>query len=157
MSWKTFGGIIFRWYSWWRSEWIFNPLSANRTKWSNTQIICQVITWKAAGLCDKRKFTSFDQFEVVFEGEFALVLTPGLTLSWGKFLSYGNQSIDMLCKSVNWFLYDRDLRHRRDKCCLTGKQDREILTFKNQCPSHIENWSVDQSVDWFLFERNIGR
>ena len=24
-----------------------------------------------------------------------------------------NQSIDFLCKSMNWFLYDRDLRHER--------------------------------------------
>ena len=26
-------------------------------------------------------------------------------------LIYGNQSIDLLCKSLDWFLYDRDLRH----------------------------------------------
>ena len=32
-----------------------------------------------------------------------------------EFLSYKNLSIDFLCKSMNWFLYDRDLRHRRVK------------------------------------------
>ena len=26
-------------------------------------------------------------------------------------LSYRNQSIDLLCKSMDWFLYVRDLRH----------------------------------------------
>ena len=26
-------------------------------------------------------------------------------------LSYRNQSIDLLCKSIDWFLYNRDLRH----------------------------------------------
>ena len=42
-------------------------------------------------------------------------------LSWSDFLnsfmtesvSYKNQSIDLLCKSMDWFLYDRDLRHER--------------------------------------------
>ena len=28
-------------------------------------------------------------------------------------LSYKNQSIDFQCKSMDWFLYDRDLRHER--------------------------------------------
>ena len=35
--------------------------------------------------------------------------------SWRKSPSYRNQSIDFLCKSVDWFLYDRDLRHERVK------------------------------------------
>ena len=30
-------------------------------------------------------------------------------------LSYRNQSIDLLSKSLDWFLYDRDLRHERGK------------------------------------------
>ena len=28
-------------------------------------------------------------------------------------LSYRNQSIDLLCKSMDWFLYDNGLRHER--------------------------------------------
>ena len=35
------------------------------------------------------------------------------TLSWWKSLSYRNQSIDFLCKSMNWFLYGKDLRRER--------------------------------------------
>ena len=31
--------------------------------------------------------------------------------SWRRSLSYRNQSIDSLCKSIDWFLYDRDIRH----------------------------------------------
>ena len=27
--------------------------------------------------------------------------------------SYQNQSTDVLCKSMDWFLYDRELRHER--------------------------------------------
>ena len=32
-----------------------------------------------------------------------------------EFLSYRDKFIDLLWKSVEWFLYDRDLRHNRDK------------------------------------------
>ena len=35
------------------------------------------------------------------------------TLSWRKSLSYRNHSIDLLCKSMDWFLYDSDHRHER--------------------------------------------
>ena len=38
-----------------------------------------------------------------------------LTLSRRWSLSYRNQSIDLFCKSMNWFLYARDLRHERVK------------------------------------------
>ena len=34
-----------------------------------------------------------------------------LTLSWRRPLSYRNQSIDLLCKSMDWFLYDNSLHH----------------------------------------------
>ena len=36
-----------------------------------------------------------------------------LTLSWWRTLSYRNQSIDLPCKSRDWFLYDGALRHER--------------------------------------------
>ena len=36
-----------------------------------------------------------------------------LTLSWRRFVSCRNQSTDLLCKSIDWFLYGRDLRHER--------------------------------------------
>ena len=28
-----------------------------------------------------------------------------------------NQSSDLLCRSMDWFLYDRDLPHERPPCC----------------------------------------
>ena len=42
-------------------------------------------------------------------------------------LSYRNQFIDLLFKSMDWFLYDRDLRHERVK----GSRmfDRVLTTF----------------------------
>ena len=36
-----------------------------------------------------------------------------LTLSWRRLISYRNQSIDLLLKSMDWFLYDIGLRHER--------------------------------------------
>ena len=36
-----------------------------------------------------------------------------LTFSWWRSLSYRNQSIYMLCKSMDWFLYRSDLHHER--------------------------------------------
>ena len=38
-----------------------------------------------------------------------------LTISWWRSLSYRNQSIDLLYKSMDWFLYDRDLRYEKVK------------------------------------------
>ena len=42
-----------------------------------------------------------------------------LTLSWRRPLSYRNQSIDLLGKSMDWFLYDNGLRHERVKTRIT--------------------------------------
>ena len=36
-------------------------------------------------------------------------------------LSYRNQSTDLLYKSMDWFLYDNDLRHKRVKQLLAPK------------------------------------
>ena len=60
-----------------------------------------------------------------------------LTLSWRGSLSYSNQSIDLLCKSMDRFLYDRDLRHESIKCLLQfvvqwfGAERLMYIFFKN--------------------------
>ena len=51
-----------------------------------------------------------------------------LTLSWRKQLSYRNQSIDLLCKSMDWFLYDNGLRHERVK--FAGEEKDFNVTIK---------------------------
>ena len=43
------------------------------------------------------------------------MLFASLTLSRRSFLLYRNQSIDLACKSMDWFLYDKDYRHKRVK------------------------------------------
>ena len=42
-------------------------------------------------------------------------LNFSLSLSWRRSLSYRNQSIGSLPKSMDWFLYDNGLRHERVK------------------------------------------
>ena len=42
-----------------------------------------------------------------------------LTLSWRRAISYRNQSIDLLCKLMDWFLYGIGLHHERVKRSLT--------------------------------------
>ena len=58
-----------------------------------------------------------------------------LTLSWRRSLSYRNQSIDLLCKSKDSFLYDRGHRHERVKksnlyYCIVRFSSYLILNFK---------------------------
>ena len=45
-----------------------------------------------------------------------------LTLSWRRPLSYRNHSIDLLCKSMDWFLYDNGLRHEKVNHVLAWEQ-----------------------------------
>ena len=57
-----------------------------------------------------------------------------LALSWRSSLLYRNQSIDLLCKSMDWFLYDRDLGDER---------------VKDQCLIH--NWPIDLLVKSIVY------
>ena len=43
------------------------------------------------------------------------IIDSFLNLSWLRPLSYRNQLIDLLCKLMDWFLYDNGLRHERVK------------------------------------------
>ena len=42
-------------------------------------------------------------------------------------LSYRNQSIDSFCKSVGWFLYNRDLRYERVKKLYKGTNNMKLV------------------------------
>ena len=43
----------------------------------------------------------------------AIPIRLRLTLSWRRPLLYRNPSMDLQSKSMDWFLYDNDLRHER--------------------------------------------
>ena len=47
--------------------------------------------------------------------DFLFIKVAGLTLSWPKSVSYRNQSTDLQSKSMDRFLYDRDLHPERVK------------------------------------------
>ena len=70
-----------------------------------------------------------------------------LTLSWRKPLSYRNQSIDLLCKSMDWFLCDngfrqvRVTRHRERKlqCFDNFETSNNSKLFPNRCKPYFSN------------------
>ena len=49
------------------------------------------------------KKMNLDEIKIIFENTIGKV---PLTLSWRRPLSYRNKSIDLLCKSMDWFRYD---------------------------------------------------
>ena len=72
-------------------------------------------------------------------------------LSWRRFLSYRNQTIDLLCKSMDWLIYDWISRHERVK---------EILNpFMANTSHHIEAnqliCNTNQLVGFYMMV-NIG-
>ena len=82
----------------------------------------------------------------------ALVALFCLTLSWRRPLSHRNQSIDLLCKLIDWFLYDNDPRHERVNWWLSQNFVPEIwkicykLAFCNKQP-----WSLTHSFSMHPF------
>ena len=65
-----------------------------------------------------------------------------LTLSWRGSLSYKNRSIDLLCKSLVWFLYNGDLRHERVN---VGDINRFLINCPILCCLAIQNilWKME--------------
>ena len=71
-----------------------------------------------------------------------------LALSWQRSLSYRNQSIDLQSQSVDWFLYDRDLRHERVIPKTTKSSHDFVVTKKN---THIwRRWGHLRVSFWHL-------
>ena len=63
-----------------------------------------------------------------------------LTLSWRRPLLYRNQSIDLLYKSIDWFLYGNGLHHERVKSSVRKKlfrRKRNLSIVKSQPSAHI--------------------
>ena len=57
--------------------------------------------------------TFFPSKEIVMSKWYSKWLVHSLTRSWRRPLSSRNQSIDLLCKSMDWFLYGNGLCHER--------------------------------------------
>ena len=58
-------------------------------------------------------------------------LEKTLILSWRMPLSYKNQPIGFLCKSMNWFLYDKDLRHETVKEIVVNVKIKRFTSRQN--------------------------
>ena len=69
--------------------------------------------------------------------------TLRLTLSWRRCLSSRNKSTDLQGKSMDWFLYDRELRHERAKDpCNFSKRRHQSWCFPLKVNS---NFKVDST------------
>ena len=89
-------------------------------KFGSSYLPYQVFNGKITWLCTlNRKHVCFEIFvtallmPVFFIFQTSLIKMLILTLSWRRPLSYGNQSIDLRRKSIDWFLYDNGLRQER--------------------------------------------
>ena len=78
-----------------------------------------------------------------------------LTLSWQRSLSYRNQFIDLQSKSIDWFLYDKGIRHERVNLKLCIRIINRYLHNYHQTaiqrevpPSGISN---SLNVNWIFF------
>ena len=76
------------------------------------------------------------------------LLSMWLTLSWRRFLSYRNQSIYLLSKSVYWFLYDRDLRHDRVE---------QLSRYNDTWYIYVHNYTIRKSWQYFLADSTTVR
>ena len=68
-------------------------------------------------------------------------LIPLLTLSRPRPISYRNQYIDLLCKSMGWFLYDIGLERERVKLSntnITKCPYQEYLDSKRNFTAHVD-------------------
>ena len=91
------------------------------SKWQQTLFLRFVFCWMW------KNFLDFSRFIVNFE-QIILIVPMTLTLSWRKTLSYRNQSIYFLCRSMEWFLHDRDLY---------PESVQDIRTISEICPKLI--------------------
>ena len=85
------------------SEWMLcNCLQINDANICNRQLFNTDITKR------KSEVSNWKSIPVNYTKK-----TSFLTLSWRRPLSYRNESTDLQCKSVDWFLYDNSLRHEK--------------------------------------------
>ena len=71
-----------------------------------------------------------------------------LTLSWRGFLSCRNQSIDLVYKSMDWFLYNRDFHQERVK--------RKIRLTFDLIPTNEQRKLIESiTIKWYTHCENL--
>ena len=84
----------------------------------DTAQICAIVIGFIGG--KQKLFFPFSIFNNHVQHFFKFQVNLFLTILWRRSLSHRSQSIDMLSKSNDWFLYGRDFRHERVKVRLYG-------------------------------------
>ena len=64
---------------------------------------------------------------------------------WRRFLSYRNQSDDLQSKSVDWFLYDRNILHERLNCCCMQRFIYHTHPRSHPCSLLNKSWAWCQT------------
>ena len=79
-----------------------------------------------------------------------------LTLSWRRSLSYWNQSADLHCKWMDWFLFDKDPLHERFKNIeINGNSGTKWMNLFHPSIVSYRKQSfilLFKTNDWFLYE-----
>ena len=100
-------GWLADWLTGWLTDWL-NEMNYSNWTLERTEKCCWITRCFSYHIRKQEKHTSSlntVHWRRVFKGF--------LTLSWRRPLSHRNQSINLLLKSVDWFLYDNSLRHER--------------------------------------------
>ena len=86
-------------------------------------------------------------------------------ITWRRSLSYKNQSIDLSCKSMDWFLYGNHPRHERVKLTLALLvttqsnllKDICLIPISSQYRSFHRSYSMEKVFLFFFFFCKIHR
>ena len=76
-----------------------------------------------------------------------------LTLSWRRPLSYRNQSIDLLRKSMDWFLYDNALHHEWVNKKITEQVMYALFTY-NKSSKYLGRKKCNQKIHHVKYRSN---
>ena len=82
--------------------------------------------------------------------KYLLSFNFALTLARWRSLSYRNQSIDLLRKSVDWFLHDRDLRHERVSNSLNSSCDWHSFESAGNCSTKRFIWILISATSFHM-------
>ena len=114
--------------------------------WCNLVYISRVTTAISIFLDQSRYHISFQIIETYLKKESRESGKTTLNAFMTKALLNRNQFIDLLCKSIDWFLYDRKLRYERVKLYVLT-----IISIETSAEPYLE---LCQAVKMELFGEN---
>ena len=109
----------------WGEIWLIFPLSKN--PWIFQDVLIRNISQVSVYVPGVMKTWISKFYRKYSSSKYSKTNLLKLTLSWRRPLSYRNQSIDLQSKSMDWFLYDNNLRH--EKVNIKANFGRQSLYF----------------------------